>query len=1252
MTFRCLQDNVLNIIQGVEIQVIRKRFTAIMLCAAISIGGFPCAAFADDTEASAHTMEIGSDNVCDDLYIDTDCSVSDTGEASTPPSPLYIPASPVLLSGPPVLMSPVPKPVFNVSDAEGLIEAFKTINASAEGEFSVFLEADITVTQADINAYGSFELTANETTLYGGGNTLTVSYGYLNVTDEAILNLGDDSYDEELTLLSDYKQNSLIYINGSAAVNMYDNVTIGGNTPNECFGQAAGVQLTDDAVFHMYGGTIKNCHSLSVSGAVFCDVRSSFIMDGGEITDCTGNTGGAVGVNYNASFTMNDGKITDCTDEWYGGGAVCIGCLNAPVPYYAPNEGTPEFTMNGGLISGCKAKSSYGGGAIFAVDGIINLNAGEISENSSEKYGGGIFSTKYYKEAVVNISSDFKLYSNKAVVYGDDIFSSGAKLTLGQVPSGLTHKECKHPIIGWFMDYTSRWRHDGTGASLKMYTPPSGPSTKVVGLKAAHGAYEYTIEYYIDGNPDSSLAEDGICYTASVSESEIPDKCPNGYVLDNIVTTVTREPVFTAGLRGKLSVKVYYERESITVTPVNLIIYTGGTGVDNAVTDSDGTQAESNGLPVLGFTVSIPDTIVMEDKYDVSEDVRLVLDGNDNGSYDDPGVDEIWTLNLVGSISDNEKTGVYYVSPVSDEQNGIAYIYAQTDIQGGIEKYYISDKFDFGSSNQITAYSAALFAKSGFKALVRDKNGIENELNIKTDFGNLTIKGVCGNTDDIPIVHIDSSNKEVFENAVTALKTLNGKRPEIFAADSGLNRYTLYGTDIGAEADGVMLLMDDVLPEGRKMIESYIKENGLADESSALKHLYIDIVLPENGRAVAASDKPVDIYWRIPDTADINEGFKILHFKGLDRNTTVMDDSINSEEVFIYSSESGDTLETVTIGKDKYIKFTVESFSPFTMIYTEKLVTYYTLSYDSDGGSIFEDERYPENTLVNLTHTPVKSGYDFMGWYEDNKLTKKVTHVVMDSDKKVYAGWKKKDGSGGGKTVPLPSTVSKVPEALNGEEHFAYIVGYADGLIRPDDNITRAEVATIFFRLLNENIRKENITKENVFSDVPAEAWYCTAVSSMSRLGIIKGYPDGTFEPNKSITRAEFAAIAARFDNYAYFENVYFTDTNGHWAESDINKAAYLGWVSGYPDGSFMPNKAITRAEAMSLINRVLNRNPKTVNDLHSGMTVWSDNTDIGKWYYIDVQEASNSHDYIRTDGGYEKWIEIKPAPDWAALER
>ncbi len=233
-------------------------------------------------------------------------------------------------------------------------------------------------------------------------------------------------------------------------------------------------------------------------------------------------------------------------------------------------------------------------------------------------------------------------------------------------------------------------------------------------------------------------------------------------------------------------------------------------------------------------------------------------------------------------------------------------------------------------------------------------------------------------------------------------------------------------------------------------------------------------------------------------------------------------------------------------------------------------------------------------------------------------------------------------------STPRPTT----KPALNTYDHFAYIVGYPDGKIRPENNITRDEVATIFFRLLTDNTRDIYWTRVNHYIDVPEDLWSNNAISTLTNAGILGGDGTAYFRPADYITRAEFATIAARFSDAVTSGSGKFKDVNGHWSEEYVEIAAEEGWIQGYEDGTFKPDQNITRAEAMTIVNNVLERKVHA-SGLLSGMATWSDNKNTSEWYYAAVQEATNTHNYKRSrNTEYETWTEIGDNPDWVKLEQ
>lgn len=324
-----------------------------------------------------------------------------------------------------------------------------------------------------------------------------------------------------------------------------------------------------------------------------------------------------------------------------------------------------------------------------------------------------------------------------------------------------------------------------------------------------------------------------------------------------------------------------------------------------------------------------------------------------------------------------------------------------------------------------------------------------------------------------------------------------------------------------------------------------------------------------------------------------------------------------------------------------------------------------TLSYepnDAELGSVSSASETVDavtGTAKGSTAQP-KSGARFDGWYSADGalLSKELTFVPTKKDGAVWQGTTYYAHFSAKRSPSTPSTPAKpdetkptlapIPEMLNGEDHYAYLLGYEDGTVRPNGSISRAEVATVLFRLLKDDVRMQNLTKDNAYSDVSDTAWYSTAVSTLSKMGVISGYPDGTFRPNAPITRAEFAAMIARFDETAKSADTPFTDISGHWAENAIGKAYGNGWVAGSSKTVFCPESNLTRAETATLLNRVLHRLPEKESDLLANQIAWPDNPETF-WGYLAIQEATNSHEYERkADGVHETQTAKRENRDWS----
>lgn len=375
--------------------------------------------------------------------------------------------------------------------------------------------------------------------------------------------------------------------------------------------------------------------------------------------------------------------------------------------------------------------------------------------------------------------------------------------------------------------------------------------------------------------------------------------------------------------------------------------------------------------------------------------------------------------------------------------------------------------------------------------------------------------------------------------------------------------------------------------------------------------------------------------------------------------------TIESETVTLASPEKeGHTFLgwTEGDGETPSISQTIPQGSTGDKIYTAQwAVNTYPVTFDIQGhGTAPEAQTVRWGGKAAVPEKPTESGWQFGGWYKEAACetawdfeAETVTEAVT-----LYAKWTRKTISRPSIPKPpeeqeigdTPVPVAPYPE-LEREEHFAYIVGYPDGSVRPEGYITRAEAVTVFFRLMTEDSRTAHWSDEDIFPDADAEKWYHNAVSTAARAGLVSGLPGGLFGGEREVTRAEFAVVAARFLSEEDAPDSGFADLTGHWAKAEVDRAVAAGWIKGCDDGLFHPDDLITRAQVMALVNRMLGRVPNP-EGMHPEMRLWPDNgTDA--WYYGDVQEATNSHRYDRTDpDGPETWTGLEASRDWTALER
>lgn len=616
---------------------------------------------------------------------------------------------------------------------------------------------------------------------------------------------------------------------------------------------------------------------------------------------------------------------------------------------------------------------------------------------------------------------------------------------------------------------------------------------------------------------------------------------------------------------------------AITITPADIVIYTGGTGYSGVLDDAgDFVGSTEQGLPEPGYHIDLPDSV---EAWLTSHGVDLTQAANLANYlsfyyYDQETGAAIrrWDLMDQGVYS-RDATGnvsryVYSLSPnqIEGENEGVKVRLQFTDDGNIITTDNIRMEEGVVSANyEMTIYDGGL-NQSEIQA-VFSAGGDTLVCSVDIGTGHLLVKSV---TDE------GTSTNEI----VTSADTVDAN--QITAVDNGNVTYYVNDSEVQVDPGRVQLLVDSV--SNSDAFDAAMGADALAKVAATDNTLsapqyemaYLDLVDTQNGNTVVTlgNQQALTIYWPMPANADEDGAFYLVHYTGMDRES---------------ASDTGDlagtahTVEKIQATRDgDHLVFTASSFSPFVLVYEKE---------SSGGGG--------------------STG-----------------------------------GGGGGSSRPT----------LNTEDHYSYIIGYSDGTLQPYGTITRGEVATIFFRLLTDDTREEYWSQVNDYTDCSSDLWCNNAISTLTNMGIIDGFSDGTFRPYAKITRAQFAKIAVGFfettreDYQGYFTDV---DINA-WYTEYVEAAARVGLIEGFNDGTFRPNTNITRAQACVIVNRALGRSPDEDRLLDEDeMITWPDNNPED-WFYADMQEATNSHDYtwVTVSGDkVEKWTEKLEQRDWAALE-
>ena len=638
--------------------------------------------------------------------------------------------------------------------------------------------------------------------------------------------------------------------------------------------------------------------------------------------------------------------------------------------------------------------------------------------------------------------------------------------------------------------------------------------------------------------------------------------------------------------------------DAIAIRPADITIYTGGNGYDSVVNGSDGELATTNnGLPTPGFYIDMSDSMnewllekVNPEDITTNDDGKQVIDLSGYLTFTYNKDTVTRTWSLERYDNKQDNTSMAYSQYIYRITPGVSADGTETPIR----LQFTDDKGAFMTSDDFSVGLNELFHQYDMSIYPGD---LEQKL-VKAvlTIGEETYELESEVKEGKLIVRGVTDNNTAITDVIDAAPT--DEVENITAQVPANTKFYINESKLEVvDADKVSLLVDSIVPdENNTLLNKAV--TGFDEITSNHKYQlnYLDLVDTSNGNAWVTADEPITVYWPYPEGTSMETNFQIVHYDGLDRD----DNGALTGNDFTMTRYSADSQNTnVLENTPQGIKITVNSFSPFALFWEEA---------DDD----------------NPPYIPPTTGDD-------------------DDDEEE------------------PDT-----PALDKVNHFLYVEGYPEDYrtgeysdnedlwpVKPQGNITRAEVATIFYRLLKDEVREEIETDVNSFPDVNEDDWFNVTVSSLANMGAISGYEDGTFRPNEPISRAELAAMAVRFyDTFeAEYEEGTFLDVDGdEWYADAIAAAEELGIIGGYPDGTVRPEANITRAETCAIVNRVLERRP---HDEHLGdvedMRTWPDNQP-GAWYYADMQEATNGHYYewIDIDGSkFEEWTEVDKDYDW-----
>ena len=862
-----------------------------------------------------------------------------------------------------------------------------------------------------------------------------------------------------------------------------------------------------------------------------------------------------------------------------------------------------------------------------------------IMKNKAEKlgFGGGI-----YVNGTANISKNVELYNNHAQNAGDDIYNTGT-ITFGDVGEGWVLDDCDHDINGWY--------DDGSGYSDGMYS-----------RWAAH-TYPSYISQFSEFDEETGLAtlDYEVALKAAhdvIQEDPIQPDNDRAHSKSKEATTLVKQS------DGTYTSDITLTLPSVEEAPVYDVVFvldksTSAELEQNALDMLKQLQAQIKGTQTtikVGVVIFNKEAHVTELKNLTTEYAQIeeaIKEKIESGTNTHAGL--LAGKELLDNDNDKDVTADHkYLIFVSD---GITYTYNKTPTAIAWGFFADEEKHFAGPDNYASKYGSNVPPANWSEWLTSVGQQIQDldskyEYPYGTEPTEITVSSVSKTTANSVDKALYLTN-EAYQSAKTAgyhcyAMEAEGTAGTNFPWGPSFMSYLAGGKEVSFEDihNDIYYLLSD-----GSTVEDVIGY-GTDNRGNAYNFDFVNdmskLTLKVGTETLEATDLSLDLSYD-----DANETARYGFAPKRVQITTDMDQS-NIPERDPYSYDY--VLHYYQNGKDGKsdecfvwdINVPVSKFAPVSLTYQVKLTNAQTASgtygtYDKNG-SQKKDSLY---TNKSATLYPVDS--DGVRGIPENFQKPTVSYTVSGGNS---------GGNNGGNSKP----------SLNTKDHYGYIIGYPVDYytgqpttdqtkkpVRPEGKITRAEVATIYFRMLTDESRTKFWSQSNSYSDVKAGDWFNNAVSTLSNAGIIAGYEDGSFKPNGYITRAEFATIAARFFDVTYNGKDLFPDISGHWAKDYINQAANKGFVNGYEDGTFKPDRNITRAEAVTLVNRTLDRHPDK-NHFTKDMLVWPDNMDQTKWYYADMQEATNSHTYQMKENSdktkYENWTKTLPIRNWEALEK